>query len=76
MNSCPTGKQCYPNPTAAWRVIKLLTSKSTLRSHKQISKSGGHAYRCEQCHQWHMTTIRRREPLKTRPLPQPQEVRG
>ena len=69
MNSCPTGKQCYPSPTAAWRVIQLLTRKASLRSHKQIGKGGGHAYHCENCGQWHMTTIRRREPLKGTPRP-------
>ena len=76
MNPCPTGKQSYPNPTAAWRVIQFLTSKAALHTHKHHGKSGGHAYRCAECGQWHMTISRRREPLKVRPQCWPEEARG
>ena len=64
MNRCPTGKQSYPTANAAWRVIRFLTSKTALHTHKHNGKSGGHAYRCQDCGQWHMTSHRRRELLK------------
>ena len=76
MNRCPTGKQSYPTANAAWRVINFLTRKAGLRTHKYNGKSGGHAYRCQQCGQWHTTCHRRREPLKARPRRWHEEGRG
>ncbi|MBK8752336.1 MAG: hypothetical protein IPL99_12130 [Candidatus Competibacteraceae bacterium] len=75
MNPCPTGKQSYPSPTATWRVIHFLTRKSALKTHKHNGTSRGNAYRCAECGQWHMTTHRRREPLKARPWQWQEEVR-
>ena len=60
MNFCSTGKQSYLTATAAWRVIHFLTSKAALHTHKQTGKGGGHAYRCQECGQWHMTSRRNR----------------
>ncbi len=75
MTHCPTGKQSYPNPTAAWRVIEFLTSKAALHTHKRHGKSGGHAYHCAECGQWHLTHYRR-APLKARPQQWLEEARG
>jgi hypothetical protein len=56
MNRCPqSGKQCHPTAASAWRVIQLRASKLTLLQHKQRMPPGGCAYRCDHCHQWHLT---------------------
>ena len=57
MTPCPiSGKQSYPTPRAAWTVIRLRAGTRSLVSHKQRGKSGGFAYRCAHCHQWHITS--------------------
>lgn len=69
MNPCPTGKQSYPSPNAAWNVINYLSSKAALRSHKNTGKAGGHAYQCRHCGNWHMTQAiptRYRESIKAK----------
>ena len=57
MNRCPqSGKQSYPTAPAAWRIIRLRTGKPTLLHHKQRMPAGGFAYRCDDCHQWLITS--------------------
>ena len=48
------GKVPYPNPVSAWRAIRTFTDHTTLFTHKQIHPRCT-AYRCEQCHHWHLT---------------------
>ena len=60
--NCPiSGFTSYPTAQAAWNVIRLLTSKRALMTHKQPGKPGGFAYRCSHCHQWHITSQKNRD---------------
>lgn len=59
--NCPiSGFTSYPTAQAAWNVIRLLTGKPALLTHKQPGKLGGFAYRCDYCHQWHITSRQNR----------------
>lgn len=48
------GKVPYPNPLAAWRVILSFTKPEHYLKHKEVDRPL-RAYRCAQCHQWHLT---------------------
>lgn len=55
MNRCPqSGKQSYPTADAAWRVLRRQASQRWLHTHKSNGLTGC-AYRCEYCHQWHIS---------------------
>ena len=54
MHTPDCGKVPYPNPATAWRTIRALTSTTALLSHKRLHKACA-AYRCQDCHQWHIT---------------------
>ena len=75
MNRCLTAQTSYPTANAAWRVIQFLTSNAALHTHKHNAKPGSHAYRCQECGQWHITS-RRREPVRTRRWQWQEEARG
>jgi hypothetical protein len=79
--NCPiSGFTSYPTAQAAWNVIRLLTSKRALLTHKQPGKPGGFAYRCAHCHQWHITSQQSRHRpadwLQRRTARMERELRG
>lgn len=65
MRPCPiSGKQSYPTPGAAWRVIRPRTGTRSLIGHERPGKPGGHAYRCPHGRQWRITGQKNRSPAR------------
>jgi epoxyqueuosine reductase QueG len=59
--SCPSGKIPYPSPQAAHATLSHLNrrQRGNHRSHKR-RRSGGTAYQCPHCAQWHTTSSKPR----------------
>lgn len=62
------GKVPFSSPTVAWRVITAFTKPEHWLKHKEVERPT-RAYRCPQCHCWHVTHY---NPIrKPRPEPKP-----
>jgi epoxyqueuosine reductase QueG len=58
--SCPSGKIPYPSPQAAHATLQHLNRRQRNgRSHRR-RRSGGTAYACDLCKQWHTTSMKPR----------------
>ena len=64
MSFCPTGKQSYPTPNAAWAVLNHIKARGR-HCYSRVKTTQGEVYRCAECSGWHITrhsqTARRRE---------------
>lgn len=61
---CPTGKQTYPTPNAAWVVLSHIKSRGRY-SNAHSKTHNGNVYRCAECSGWYITgrgqAVRREE---------------
>jgi hypothetical protein len=57
--NCSSGKTAYPTPQAAWSAVtsirRRVRSKGKGTGQKFMAKR--RPYRCDRCHQWHLTAV-------------------